>query len=81
MSACLYGNKLYIYISNNNNNKTNNDMKATTIANQIKAQITDLKANNQFYDLTELVYDYTAQSSTSNLQDIKLREELFELLR
>lgn len=55
-------------------------MEATTIANQIKAQITDLKANNEFYDLTELIYDYTAQSSTSNLQDIKLREELFELL-
>jgi len=56
-------------------------MKTTNeIANQIKSQITDLKANNESYDLAELIYDYTAQLSTSNVQDIKLREELFEIL-
>jgi hypothetical protein len=56
-------------------------MKASqSIANQINAHIEDLKANNQSFDLAELIYDYTAQTSTSNVQDIKLREELFEIL-
>jgi len=50
------------------------------IANQIKSQITDLKANNQSYDLAELIYDYTAQSSVTGYEGVKLREELFEIL-
>ena len=50
------------------------------IANQIKSQITDLKANNQSYDLAELVHDYTAQSSVTGYEGVKLREELFEIL-
>ncbi len=55
-------------------------IQATQIAKAIKLQINELKAKNISYDLAELVYDYTAQLSTSNLQDVKLREELFELL-
>jgi len=67
--------------SQRSDTKNNQEMKPSQeIANQIKSQITDLKANNQSYDLAELIYDYTAQSSVTGYEGVKLREELFEIL-
>ena len=55
-------------------------IQATTIANEIKSQIEILKSNNQDYDIAELVYDYFAQWSEGHYPQIRLRNEVLELL-
>ena len=54
--------------------------QATTIANEIKAQMKYLQANNISYDVAELVYDYFAQLSEGFYPQKRTRDEVLDLL-
>ena len=53
---------------------------AQQIANQINAHIEDLKANNEWFDAAELVYDYFAEWSEGHYQEMRLIEEVLDLV-
>lgn len=54
--------------------------QATTIANEIKAQMKNFEAKNQPYDMPGLVYDYFQELSEGYYPQVRLEEEVLNLL-
>ncbi len=55
-------------------------IQATTIANEIKAQIQVLEANDQAYYTPNLVHDYFQELSEGHAPELRLYEEVLNIL-